>query len=163
MTKQKPIKKQHPWLITSYSSIQNKDSEDEFDAGYIEFEHRQTSVSFRKEMSWLKGEGPYKVPGFRTPKLLDVWNTFVKYTPGTTGFVYKEWHIKRDNDCFIYILVDLSTAVPRYKNIIGDFVSQQQDFASFIEMLDNIQKEREESTKTAVFDIGEARKKRNAI
>lgn len=165
--KQKPIPKQPPWIITSYSDIQNAGEKDEFDAGYMEFIHRETGNSFMREMSWLKGEGAYEIPDFKPAKLTDIWNLFLKYTPGTTGFIYKGWHVKRDAGCFVYILVGISEGKPveRKKNIIGDWVIQQQDFASFIKMLDNIQSELdeiEESSNAPIINLDEARKKKQA-
>lgn len=163
--KQQPIEQQGPWLIISYSSVKNKGEEDEFDEGYIEFNHQETGIKILKEMSWLRGEGAYKEKKYNTPTLPEVWDTFLKNTPGTTGFIYKNWHINRDHNCFIYILADPSESPPGeiHKNIIGDFVSQKQDFASFLEMLDNIEISVEEEKPKQLFDLGEARMKRDAM
>lgn len=161
--KQKPILKQSPWRVISYSSVQNIGEEDEFDAGFIELYHRETNKTLMKEMSWLKGEGPYKNDGFKTPTLNDIWDLFIKYTPGTTGFIYKDWRVKRDQGCFVYVLIDSNTNPPliRRKEIIGDFVSQNKtDFASFLMMLDNIQSDLDNQEKKMIFNLDEARKKR---
>jgi len=161
------IKTQKPWLIVSYSNIQNKGEDDEFDPGYIQFIHKETNKEFLKEMSWLLGEGPYGFDGYRTPTLIDIWNILTKYTPATTGFVYKNWDVNRRSGCFMYTLFDFSKHPPEeiHKNIIGDAVSKEHhDFAAFLEMLDNISDSIEASKpKRIILDLEEARKKREAI
>ena len=156
--KQKPIKKQGLWLITSYSDIKNAGSDDEFDPGFIEFEHKETNLSIKKEMAWLRREGAYS--DVEPPKLLDIWKLFTQLTPGTTLFVYKNWDITRDRGCFILELVGDDQETYIYKNIISDYSSNQQDFKSFLGMLDNVQLEIDESRKSSVLDIGKERVKR---
>ena len=165
--RKRQIVKQSPWVIETYSNIHNEGDEDEFDSGFMVFHHKATEKLFKKEMAWFKGEGPYAVREFKPPTPIDIWDILHKYTPGTTGFIYKDWHIKRDQGCFDYLLIDSSTDPPtvRYKNIIADWAIEKQDFASFIEMLDNIQKqkdvERGEENKS-ILNLDEARLKKNA-
>ena len=163
--KEIPIVKQKPWLIISYTSVQNKGMDDEFDAGYLEFNHRETGISFLKEMAWLKGEGPYAIKDYKPPTLLNIWDILKNNTPGTTGIVYKNWHVKRDQGCFINLLVDplCDPPVVISKDMISDFVSKKQDFASFIEMLDNMQEEKEAERikeKSQILNLDEMRLQR---
>ena len=140
------IKVQPPWVITSYSSIQNRGTEEEFDDGYIEFENGKLNI--KKEMAELRGEKPYDKDDYIPPGLLDIWGMFIKRTPGTKGFQYKDWRIVREENCFVYVLIGDSCGEPvkKYKNIIRDYTSRQQDFASFLNMLDKIQEEKVEVT-----------------
>lgn len=145
--KNKPkIKEQPPWIITSYSSVHNKGEKEEFDDGYLEFENG--TMNIKKEMAEFRGENQYNKEGYTPPGLLNIWDMFLKLTPGTKGFQYKDWRIVRENGCFVYILIGESCGeqTRRYKNIISDYTSRQQDFASFLNMLDNIQEEKEEVT-----------------
>lgn len=138
--KSKPIiKEQPPWTVTVYSSIHNKGTDKEFDDGWVEFINGKTVR--RKEMAEFRGEEPYNKAGYKPPDLIDIWNWLLKITPGTKGFSYKNWRVMREHDCFVYVLPNVD-----YKNIIGDYTSRQQDFASFLNMLDNIQEEKEEIT-----------------
>lgn len=144
--KSKPkIKEQPPWVITSYSSIQNKGTDEEFDDGYIEFENGNLNI--KKEMAELRGEKPYDEDDYTPPGLLDIWNMFLKRTPGTKGFQYKDWRIVREENCFVYVLIGKSCGeqIRKYKNIIRDYTSRQQDFSSFLNMLDKIQEEKDKT------------------
>jgi len=162
--KQMPIRKQGPWLITSYSTVHNKgEGEDEFDDGHIEFEHKETGLNFLKEMSWIKSEGPFR--GNKAPTLIDIWKFFLKHTPGTSVFVYKNWVVTRSESshCFIYQLSDRVKNEYIHKNIISDTVCLKQDFASFINMLDNIQKENEiVEEQSKIVDFGDFLDKKKA-
>lgn len=139
------IKEQPPWIINSYSSIQNEGTEDEFDDGYIEFENGKLNI--KKEMAELRGEKPYDKDDYVPPGLLDIWGMFLKSTPGTKGFQYKDWRVVRENSCFVYVLIGESCGeqIRKYKNIIRDYTSKQQDFASFLNMLDKIQEDKDET------------------
>jgi hypothetical protein len=165
--KQPIIRKQAPWIVTPYTNIHNKGEEDEFEDGFLEFSHCDIHKSYLKEISWVKGTGPYKYDGYRPPTLIDIWELFKKYTPGTTGFSYKNWHMQKHPGCFMYVLADPTTDPPSilHKDIVGDKVSRDiQDFAAFLWMLDNIEREIEESKpKQILFDLSEERKKRDAV
>ena len=158
--KQKQIKPQGPWLVTLYSEIQNKGQKDEFDPGYIEFEHPQTKLSIKEEIAWIKGQGSFK--GKPTPTLIDIWNMFLRHTPGTSLFVFKNWHIEREPGCFVCNLADRVHSQYVLKRIVSNFTCQEQDFAAFIEMLDNEQKYFDDSRQSTVFDLDLARLKREA-
>lgn len=138
------IKEQPPWIITSYSFIHNKGEEEEFDDGYLEFENGV--INIKKEMAELRGENQYNKEGYTPPGLLDIWHMFLDNTPGTKGFQYKDWRVVRENGCFVYVLIGESFGkqIRKYKNIISDYTSRQQDFASFLNMLDSIQEEKDE-------------------
>ncbi len=170
MKKQKPIQPQGPWTITSYSDIQYPGTKDEFDAGYIEFKHEETNIVSHHEMDWLKSERSYK--GKKTPTLLDVWNMFLRDTPGTTGFRYRmseahehvSWHIKRMVNCFQYILIDMGKSPPQSlnkKNIISDLSQKKIDMAAFLWLLDDTQREIEGKA-TPIINLDEMRERRNA-
>jgi len=148
--KKQKIKNHPPWVITSYSSIHNKGMDEEFDDGWIEFENGK--IVRRREMTEFRGEKPYNKEGYKPPDLIDIWSWLSKITPGTKGFQYKDWRVIREHDCFIYVLIGESQGeqIRKYKKIIGDYTSRQQDFASFLNMLDRIQEEKGEVT-----DLGE--------
>ncbi len=130
MLKKKPpkTKLQGPWKIKEYD-------------GYIEFSHRETRQRFLKENDWLHGLNAYEYSGYETPLLTDIFVLVRKLTPGTTGFIYRDWHVKRDINCFVYILVKIENGRPvtKFKNIVGDFTSKQEDFAAFLAKLDRIE------------------------
>lgn len=168
--KKKPvITRQEPWMIVKYSDIQiiNKGSEEcESDLGYMEFNHKQTGIKIYKEMAWLRGEGPYEYEGYNVPTLPSIWKWLINMTPGTTGFIYGKWKIIKHLGCFIYSLYDVSEQEPKevYKNIIGEDISCKGDFASFIEMLENIEHNmQEKKPKITIFDLAEMRDKKNAL
>jgi len=140
--KKQKIKEQPPWTITSYSSVQNKGTEKEFDDGWVEFEN--VNLVRRRELAEFRAEKPYNTEGYAPPDLIDIWNWLLKITPGTKGFQYKNWRVMREHNCFVYVLPEKD-----YKNIIGDYTSRQQDFASFLNMLDSIQEE-----KGGTIDLG---------
>ncbi|MCK5615842.1 hypothetical protein KAR91_78990 [Candidatus Pacearchaeota archaeon] len=167
--KQKPIKPQGPWIITSYSDIQFQGEENEFDAGYIEFEHEETGIVSHHEMDWLRSERSYK--GERPPSLLSIWNMFLKDTPGISGFVYRmtkehihvNWHITRKRGCFKHVLIDMSKRPPvsLSESIISDHSQGRIDMASFLRMLDGTQLVIEGRSAT-ILNLNEMRKKKEA-
>ena len=164
--KQKPIRSQGPWIITSYSDIQNQGEDDEYDAGYIQFEHHETGAVICYEMDWLRSERSYK--GEKPPLLLSVWNMFLKDTPVISGFVYRmtkdhiqvSWHVSRKVGCFKYVLIDTgkSPAVSLVERIFSDLSNRKIDMAAFLRTLDGIQKH-EEDKKAPVIDLDDMRKK----
>jgi len=166
MKKQKPIKPQSPWVITSYSDVQFKGEENEFDAGYIEFVHQESDIIACHEMDWLRSERSYL--GKKPPTLLDVWGMLLKDTPGTVGFIYRmsklhdqvNWHVTRKRGCFKHVLVDISKSPPLSlsESIISDFSQSTIDMAAFLKMLDRTQLEIENRGAT-IFNLDEARKK----
>jgi len=167
--KQKPIKPQAPWVITSYSDIQYPDEETEHDAGYIEFSHEETGIISCHEMDWLRGDRSYL--GETPPKLNDIWNMFLKDTPGTTGFIYRKtrehvqlnWHVTRKRGCFKYVLINMSTDPPQslFESVISDFSQSKIDMASFLKMLDGTQDDCEGVAAT-VFNLDELRSVKEA-
>lgn len=154
---------QDPWLIIKHSyEVMGEDGEIH-DDGFIEFTHPDISSSIKKELTWIEAKGIYKnADQYKPPTLLDIWKTFLKNTPNTTGFVYQRWEVKRDFNCFIYSLHDISYNPIKtiFRGIIGDSTSRQQDFASFLWMLEAREKEIEESKPKQLFDLGEARRKK---
>ena len=159
MKKQKPIKPQPPWLITLHSEIQNAGEKDEFDPGYIEFEHRQTRISIKEEIDWIKGRGVYV--NKPVPTLLNIWKMMVSHTPGTQKFVYKNWVIEYEPGCFIYKLSDMMTNKFVLKRIISHYTCSKQNFATFLEMLDNEQKQYEDKP-SSILNINAFRDKKEA-
>ncbi len=167
--KQNQIKPQPPWIITSYSDIQKLSEGKECDAGYIEFSHEETGIISCHEMDWLRGDRSYL--GETPPKLNDIWNMFLKDTPGTTGFIYRKtkdyvqlsWHVTRKRGCFKYVLIDMRTVPPQslFESVISDYSQNKIDMASFLRMLDGTQEDCEGMTAT-VFNLDEMRVKKNA-
>ena len=167
--KQKPIKPQSPWIITSYSDIQFKGEENEFDAGYIEFVHQEADIVACHEMDWLRGERSYL--GKELPALLSVWNMFLKDTPGTIGFIYRmtenhkqvNWHVTRKRGCFKHVLVDFSKSPPASLSagITSDFSLTTMDMAAFLKMLDRTQLEIESQGAT-IFNLDDFKNKKEA-
>lgn len=157
------IGKQKPWVVTRFEPVFVDCNG--ADSGYIELEHRQTQQCIRKEIAWLKGEGAYEEKGYRPPTLLDIWGMFQKSTPGTTGFSYNNWHIKRDQGCFIYVLVGMDGGLPyeRYKNIVSDHTCKQQDFIGFIDMLDTIQEYQDDTGSRPIINLDEMRLKKEKL
>lgn len=160
--KKKTIGKQAPWRVVWYKPAL---AGAEFDTGFVEFVHSQTGQVFRKEVDWLTGEGAYEVAGYDPPTLLDIWTMMAKLTPGAQGFTYKNWHVKRDIGCFIYVLAGSrhGNPVERYKNIIGDATCKAHDFAAFIEMLDRIESHEQESTSKPIINLSDMREKREKL
>ncbi|UCE67065.1 MAG: hypothetical protein JSU85_03365 [Candidatus Zixiibacteriota bacterium] len=162
--KRKPIsisKKQPAWNITVYSQLYNQGTEDEFDDGYIEFTFKDDNteeIQILKEMAWLRGEKRYEKSNKPVPTLLDIWKMLIEITPGTIGIKYKFWLIQRHIDCFIYLLSDSLRQKIVYKNVISDFTTQKQDFASFLKMLDSIQNEEHNKENKQVINLDQRRK-----
>ena len=160
MKKQKPIKPQGPWQIISYSDIQNKGTENEFDPGYIEFYHHETRNRFYKEMSWLKGEGVYgEIKNYKLPNPIDIWNMLLRHTPGFSMFIYKNWHIQKNAGCFIIRLA--SNEYDQYidKKILSDYTCSKMDFSSFLDMLDEIEKQHADKQEKKIFNLNEMRQR----
>lgn len=164
--KQKPIRPQGPWIITSYSDIQNQGEDDEYDAGYIQFEHHETGAVICYEMDWLRSQRTYS--GEKAPTLLNIWDMLLKRTPGISGFIYQmtsehehvSWHVSRKVGCFKYVLIDTgkSPAVSLVERIFSDLSNRKIDMAAFLRTLDGIQKH-EEDKKAPVIDLDDMRKK----
>jgi hypothetical protein len=157
--KQPQIQKQGPWLITIYSEVKNKGEEDEFDPGFIEFQHKQTNRSIKEELNWIYGRGSFKSSG--PPNLINVWDMLIKHTPGMQLIVYKNWHIERDRGCFECQLADRNTHKYVLKRIISNVTCIDQDFASFIRMLDNEQKFYDGNNKPSILNLDQERQKRS--
>lgn len=167
--KQKPIKPQGPWTITSYSDVQNPGEDDEFDVGYIEFEHKETSIISHHEMDWLRGERSYL--GQKLPTLLNIWDMLLRDTPGISGFIYRmtnhhdqvNWHITRKRGCFKYVLINLNNNPPvsLSESIISDYSQNKIDMVAFLKVLNGIQLDIEDRG-AAVFNLDEIRKKKEA-
>jgi len=160
--KEPPIKDQPPWLITIYSEVQNEGDPDEFDPGFIEFEHKQTGISLKYEMSWLKSHGP-TFEDKNPPTLIDIWEILLKYTPGFKVIIHKNWHIRKDVGCFIYQLADREKQEYVIKRILSNHTCQDQDFFSFIRMLDNEQEYYDSNTKSTILNLNNEREKRNKV
>ncbi len=167
--KQKPIKPQSAWIITSYSEIHYKGEKNEFDTGYIEFAHEETGITSCNEMDWLKAERSYL--GEKSPTLIDVWNMLLKDTPGISGFIYRmtknhdqvNWHITRKRGCFKYVLIDFTKDPPQSlsESIISDYSQKRIDMAAFLKMLDGIQDDCE-GRATNVINLDNLRNKKEA-
>lgn len=166
MRKQKPIKPQSSWVITSYSDIQNPGTDKEIDAGYIEFVHEETGIISCHEMDWLRGDRSYL--GEDPPTLLEIWNNMLrKDTPGTIGFIYRRtksdlninWHVTRKRGCFKYVLVDMSKRPPQslFESVISDYSQNKIDMASFLKMLDGTQDDCADRVDT-ILNIDEVRR-----
>ena len=159
MKKQKPIKPQAPWVINLYSEVQNKGQPDEYDPGYIEFEHRQTGLSIKQEIDWIKGSGTYKNKS--VPTLIDIWKMLISHTPGTKKIIYKSWVIEHEPGCFVYRLADIVTNAFVLKRVISHYTCSKQNFATFLEMLDNEQAVFEDKPST-ILNINAFRDRKEA-
>ena len=159
MKKQKPVKPQPPWIITLYSEIQLEGQKDEFDPGYIEFEHKQTEISIKQEIDRIKGRGAYiNKP---VPTLLDIWNMLIGRTPGAQKFIYKDWVVEHEPGCFVCNLADRITNTFVIKRVISHYTCSKHNFAVFLKMLDNWKIQYGEKPST-ILDINAFRDRREA-
>ena len=157
--KPEPPKNQHPWLITIHSEVKNKGCQDEFDPGFIEFEHKQTRLSIKEELDWIYGRGAFKPNG--TPSLINVWDMLLKYTPGMRLIVHKNWHIEREQKCFVSQLADRGKGKYVLKRVTSNVTCIEQDFASFLKMLDNEQEYHDSNSVNTILSLDDEREKRS--
>ena len=159
MKKQKPIKPQSPWVINLYSEVQYKGTTEEFDPGYIEFEHKDIKPSIKQEISWLHGKGSFegKVP----PTLIGIWDMLLKHTPGMSRIIYKHWVIEREPLVFVCQLADIQNNEYILKRVLSKFTCSNQDFTDFLDMLDNEEKAFNDN-KVVPLDLDKYRKAKEA-
>lgn len=159
--KQKPIVLKKPWVITPYITIQNKGEVDEFEEGFIEFEHRETSIEshkilIRREIGWINGDKNYIR---EIPTLAHIWEMLLKAGPGANKFLYKNWVIELDqfNSCSVYQLADRNKNEYVHKDITAN---SRIHFYLFLKMLDKYEKQRESLEKKNILNLSDVRKKK---